>query len=148
MGYPPYMGGWLIRAAYGLKDAPRLWWNKLDASLRSYGLKHTRAGRCCYVWHGPSRKTTHPPESLRQAGLVAMRPPAFASVDAVIWEAMSAVSKKANFDSMAIVDSLTEMMTDPIAGSIAQKGDNPFAGFWLHTSMMRLWMGQRHFWIM
>ena len=37
-GLPPYMAARLRGAAYGLKDAPRLWWNKIDRSLRSYGL--------------------------------------------------------------------------------------------------------------
>ena len=73
MGYPPYMGGWLLRAAYGLKDAPCLWWNKLDACLRSYGLKHTRAGKCCYVWHGPARRNARSPEALRKAGHAAQK---------------------------------------------------------------------------
>ena len=46
---PPYMAARLKRAAYGLNDAPRLWWNRLDKKLRSYGLVPTRADRCCYV---------------------------------------------------------------------------------------------------
>ena len=48
-GYPSHMGARLKRAAYGLNDAPRLWWNRLDTKLRSYGLVPTRADRCCYV---------------------------------------------------------------------------------------------------
>ena len=28
---------------------PRLWWNRLDTALRSFGLIPTRADRCCYV---------------------------------------------------------------------------------------------------
>ena len=46
---PHYMGARLKRAAYGLNDAPRLWWNRLDKALTSYGLVPTRADRCCYV---------------------------------------------------------------------------------------------------
>ena len=48
-GYPPYMAAKLKRAAYGLNDAPRLWWDRLDKALRGYGLVPTRADRCCYV---------------------------------------------------------------------------------------------------
>ena len=48
-GHPAYMGARLKGAAYGLNDAPRLWWNRLDKKLRSYGLRPTRADRCCYV---------------------------------------------------------------------------------------------------
>eukprot|EP00975_Prorocentrum_lima_P070038 12929714-Prorocentrum_lima.AAC.1 len=43
------MGARLKRAAYGLNDAQRLWWNRLDKLLRFYGLAPTRADRCCYV---------------------------------------------------------------------------------------------------
>jgi hypothetical protein len=39
------------RPAYGLNDAPRRWWNRLDTSLRNYGMIPTRADRCCYVCH-------------------------------------------------------------------------------------------------
>ena len=58
-GHPAYIGARLKRAAYGLNDAPRLWWNRLDKSLRSYGLIPTRADRCCYVLYSdikPTRK--------------------------------------------------------------------------------------------
>ena len=48
-GYYPWQGARLKRAAYGLNDAPRLWWNKLDKALRGYGLIPIRADRCCYV---------------------------------------------------------------------------------------------------
>ena len=46
-GLPDYMGARLKRAAYGLNDAPRLRFNRLDKHLRSYGLVPTRADRCC-----------------------------------------------------------------------------------------------------
>ena len=48
-GLPDYIGARLKKFAYGLNDAPRLWWNKLDRKLRGYGLVPTRADRCCYV---------------------------------------------------------------------------------------------------
>ena len=31
---PPWMGARLVRSAYGLKDAPHLWWNRLDTTFR------------------------------------------------------------------------------------------------------------------
>lgn len=49
MHLPTHFRMRLKRAAYGLNDAPRLWWNRLDAALHSYGLVPTRADRCCYV---------------------------------------------------------------------------------------------------
>lgn len=52
-GYPPYMAARLKRAAYGLNDAPRLWWNRLDKVLQVYGLDTARADRCCYVRYKP-----------------------------------------------------------------------------------------------
>ena len=54
-GLPPYMAARLKRAAYGLNDAPRLWWNRLDKALRSYGLIPTRADRCCYVLYSDAK---------------------------------------------------------------------------------------------
>ena len=49
VGYPAHIRVRMKRPAYGLNDAPRLWWNRLDTSLRSYGMIPTRADRCCYV---------------------------------------------------------------------------------------------------
>ena len=51
-GQPWYMGARLLRSAYGLKDAPRLWWNKLDKTFRELGMTPVRADRCCYVLYG------------------------------------------------------------------------------------------------
>ena len=50
-GYPAHIGARLKRPAYGLNDAPRRWWNRLDTSLRSYGMTPTRVDRCCYVFY-------------------------------------------------------------------------------------------------
>ena len=33
-GYPPHIGARLKKAAYGMNDAPRRWWNILDKALR------------------------------------------------------------------------------------------------------------------
>ena len=48
-GLPRYLGARLKKPAYGMNDAPRRWWNRLDTSLRHYGLVPARADRCCYV---------------------------------------------------------------------------------------------------
>ena len=50
-GYPAHIGARLKMPAYGLNVAPRRWWNRLDTSLRSYGMIPTRADHCCYVFH-------------------------------------------------------------------------------------------------
>ena len=34
--YPAHIGARLKRPAYGLNDAPRRWWNRLDTSVRGY----------------------------------------------------------------------------------------------------------------
>jgi len=49
-GYPAHIGARLKIPAYGLNDAPRRCWNRLDTSLRSYGMIPTRADCCCYVF--------------------------------------------------------------------------------------------------
>ena len=42
----------MIKPIYGLKDAPRLWWNRLDKTFRTrLGMTPTRADRCCYVMY-------------------------------------------------------------------------------------------------
>eukprot|EP00435_Cladocopium_sp_Y103_P059650 s194_g21.t1 len=43
---------WLVYAlgsVYGLADAPRRWWNRLNKFLISFGIQPTRADRCTYV---------------------------------------------------------------------------------------------------
>ena len=42
-------GRCLSSTVYGLNDAPRRWWNRLDKFLVSIGLEPTRADRCTYV---------------------------------------------------------------------------------------------------
>ena len=49
IGLPPWMAGVCLRPVYGLNDAPRRWWNRLDKFLRSINLEPTRADRCTYV---------------------------------------------------------------------------------------------------
>ena len=51
-GLPHYMAARLKKAAYGMNDAPRRWWNRLDKSLRQYGLGPTRGRqmRLRHVW--------------------------------------------------------------------------------------------------
>ena len=51
IGLPPWMVGLCLRPVYGLNDAPRRWWNRLDKFLRSVGMEPTRADRYTYVAH-------------------------------------------------------------------------------------------------
>ena len=48
-GYPPHMAARMKKPAYGLNDAPRRWFNIIDASLRKYECVPTRGDRCTYV---------------------------------------------------------------------------------------------------
>ena len=45
-GVGPHIAAWLKKPAYGMNDAPRKWWNKVDSSIRAYGLQPVRADRC------------------------------------------------------------------------------------------------------
>ena len=49
IGLLPYLVGLCTRSVYGLADAPRRWWNRLDKFLISLGIQPTRADRCTYV---------------------------------------------------------------------------------------------------
>jgi hypothetical protein len=125
-GQPPWMGARLKRAAYGLNDAPRLWWNRLDTALRGYGLVPTRADRCCYVLYSNT--------SLRKKQVN------FAEPETTVWEARDSVLKaqntslrpstktslrsntekqKPSFDKLDIQGAL-DLMLDPVYGSPAK----------------------------
>lgn len=42
------------KSAYGLSDAPRLWWCEADRRLRSIGLVRHRLDKCCYMYYNSS----------------------------------------------------------------------------------------------
>ena len=48
--------GLCTRSVYGLADAPRRWWNRLDKFLISLGIQPTRADRCTYVCYDGAYK--------------------------------------------------------------------------------------------
>ena len=129
-GYPAYMGARLKRAAYGLNDAPRLWWNRLDKSLRSYGLVPTRADRCCYVLYStaPSiRRHVHWAED--ETSSLANLSDANRPVPAV-WEANSSARAAVRqslrpaaeqFSSKQLdLEGALDLLLDPITGSRAR----------------------------
>ena len=130
-GYPPHMGARLKRAAYGLNDAPRLWFNRLDKALRSYGLVPTRADRCCYVLYSESSSRSNAKKvhfsSTESSDINVLNdtphPPAPA-----VWEANSNSSLRAAPSKPAIrpslrpeaIDDALEFLLDPITGSPAR----------------------------
>ena len=72
IGLPPWMVGVCLRPVYGLNDAPRRWWNRLDKFLRSIGLEPTRADRCTYVGYQGLEKRQN--ASIAQEGCGALAP--------------------------------------------------------------------------
>lgn len=54
--YPPKeaenKGSWwrLKKCLYGLKDAPRMWWKKLDGKILQLGCVRSRYDKALYVW--------------------------------------------------------------------------------------------------
>ena len=127
-GHPPYMAARLKRAAYGLNDAPRLWWNRLDTKLRSYGLVPTRADRCCYVLYSNRsslrRKDVKGSEAKKA---VHWTEEVVEPLDPAIWEASSFKndSRAERLDvgrssSKLDIDGALELLLDPITGSAAK----------------------------
>ena len=60
IGLPPDLVGLCTRSVYGLADAPRRWWNRLDELLISLGIQPTRADRCTYVCYVSALKEPKP----------------------------------------------------------------------------------------
>ena len=60
-GHPSHIGARLKKPAYGMNDAPRRWWNRIDGSVRQYGMIPTRADRCVYVYYDDSKSEANQP---------------------------------------------------------------------------------------
>ena len=56
VGYPAHIGARLKRPAYCLNGAPLRLRNRLDTSLRGYGMIPTRVDRCCYIYNSQIRQ--------------------------------------------------------------------------------------------
>ena len=57
-GKPWHLAARLREPAYGVNDAPRKWWNRLDTAVKTMGLLHARADRCTYVSYTDVKKKT------------------------------------------------------------------------------------------
>ena len=53
----PHVAARVKKPAYGMNDAPRRWWNRLDAGLQSLGWVPVRADRCLYVHYAPASQS-------------------------------------------------------------------------------------------
>ena len=126
---PDYMGARLKRAAYGLNDAPRLWFNRLDKHLRSYGLVPTRADRCCYVLYSDSKPT----KGVHFSEFYEEKADDTTSLSYAAWNsnlggdlsqsALHSLSRpaEANDKSRPLdIDGALELLLDPISGSKAR----------------------------
>ena len=51
-----YMAAHLKKPAYGVNDAPRKWWNRLDAAVENMGLCPARTYRCTYASYSDVKK--------------------------------------------------------------------------------------------
>ena len=55
-GKPWYLAARLKKPAYGMNDAPRKWWNRLHAAVKTMGLRPARADRCTYISYADVKK--------------------------------------------------------------------------------------------
>ena len=55
-GKPWYLAARWKKPAYAVNDAPRKWWNRLDAVVKVMGLLPARADRCTYVSYTDVKK--------------------------------------------------------------------------------------------
>ena len=52
------MAARLKKPAYGMNEAPRKWWNRLDAAVKTLRLLPARADRCTYISYADVKKKT------------------------------------------------------------------------------------------
>jgi len=130
-GLPPYMAARLKRAAYGLNDAPRLWWNRLDKALRGYGLVPARADRCCYILHSEASKASEAAKpALKKKKAHWAQPEAEYEEASLFGRARDSLCFSASKSekpedivrnlSDADLDRVLDYLTDPITGSISK----------------------------
>ena len=68
-GLPSYIGARLKKPAYGMNDAPRRWWNRIDGSLINDGMAPTRADRCVYDLYGDKNTSTGEARQLKKSNV-------------------------------------------------------------------------------
>ena len=107
-GHPAWMGARMVKPAYGLNDAPRRWWNKVDEKLLSYGMIPTRADRCCYVLYSDTKYSDKPTKQLL----------ADTVEDRYLMNKRSK-SLELSPDVASTIDTALDYLTDPVSGSPA-----------------------------
>ena len=60
-----------MRLVYGLNDAPRRWWNRLDKCIRACALVPTRADSCTYVCYEGAWREPKVEDQPNSAGIAA-----------------------------------------------------------------------------
>ena len=106
VGLPSYMGARLKKPAYGMNDAPRRWWNRIDSSLHEYGMVPTRADRCTYVLYADNKADKQKSGATHSRGSTTQgKPP----------------KRPSNTNSdVTVDDDILEYLLDPVTGSPAK----------------------------
>ena len=106
VGLPPHMGARLKKPAYGMNDAPRRWWNRIDSSLQQYGMIPTRADRCTYVLYANNTTDKQKGEEIHSRESKTQRKPLKRSGERVT--------------DVTVDDNILEYLLDPVTGSPAR----------------------------
>ena len=121
-GLPLHMGARLKKAAYGMNDAPRRWWNRIDNSVRKYGMTPTRADRCVYVYYDNTSKS----EEMQSSRSKPLK-----------WS-------NGSHDSSELIEEFMNNMLDPVNGS-PSKGRRAIGVMVLHVDDLFI-AGSKKFW--
>ena len=126
-GLPPHIGARLKKPAYGMNDAPRRWWNRIDASLRQYGMIPARADRCLYVLYDD--------DTISEAKHSSMSNPL---------KRQTGDSKPLVRDYSEQIEDFMDTMLDPVTGS-PSKGRKAIGIMVLHVDDLFI-TGSKKFW--
>ena len=121
-GLPSHIGARLKKPAYGMNDAPRRWWNRIDSSVLKYGMIPTRADRCLYVYYESNTKSEGK-QSLRS------NPPQ---------------RNDKNQDYSELIEDFMNSVLDPVTGS-PSKGRKAIGLMVLHVDDLFI-VGSKKFW--
>jgi hypothetical protein len=112
---PSHLGARLKKPAYGMNDAPRRWWNRIDGSRSAYGMVPTRADRCLYMLDGKKSQSgekqfkDHNPPARTETNQRPLKRTADTTTE----------STTTNHDYQQILEDVMNQILDPIEGSAA-----------------------------
>ncbi len=126
-GLPWYMGARLKKPAYGMNDAPRRWWNRLDKSLTSYGLVPARADRCAYVLYEGSPISKNKAQAAQNANAHRFRSERPQPSETPLGSGrppLSGEQPRGQPQSAEDFDNVLDMLVDPIYGAQPKDGES------------------------